>query len=91
MSIPSSHVTVIASGRTELGLVPALKTSYSLPPSSRSKRSAIWLRAELPVRRTRIRMFVALPLGPFLLQPADTVNLALNHFLLECCERQRQK
>src|SRR5215469_4968401 len=55
MSMPISFITAIASGRTELGLVPALKTSKSSPTSARNNPSPIWLRAELPVHSTRIR------------------------------------
>src|ERR1035438_2288198 len=55
MSIPSSRITSIASGRTWLGLVPALKTSKRSPASWRRRPSAIWLRAEFPVQRMRTR------------------------------------
>src|ERR1039457_4403721 len=62
MSIPISCITAIASGRTELGLVPALKTSKPTRLSARNNPSPIWLRAELPVHRTRIFFFVILDL-----------------------------
>src|SRR5450759_1570886 len=58
MSIPISFITAIASDRTELGLVPALKTSKPPPPSARNNPSPIWLRAELPVHSTRSFCFV---------------------------------
>src|ERR1019366_8721348 len=48
--------------RTELGLVPALKTSKPPRLSARNNPSPIWLRAELPVHRTRIFFFVILDL-----------------------------
>src|ERR1022692_473629 len=64
MSMPISFMTAIASGRTELGLVPALNTSKPPPPSVRNNPSPIWLRAELPVHRTRI-LFVISMSSPF--------------------------
>src|SRR5216683_2887749 len=45
----------MASGRTWLGLVPALNTSKRSPASWRNRPSAIWLRAEFPVQRMRTR------------------------------------
>src|SRR6266852_634648 len=53
----------IASGRTRLGLVPALSTSKRSPASCLRRPSAIWLRAELPVHRIRTR-FLALIVHP---------------------------
>src|SRR5271165_3629652 len=55
MSIPSSRMTAMASGRTWVGRVPALNTSKRLPAMLRKRPSAIWLRAELPVQRMRTR------------------------------------
>ena len=48
--MPISRNTVIACGRTKLGCRPALKTSKRSPASWRSRPSAIWLRATLPVQ-----------------------------------------
>ena len=47
MSIPTSSMTAIASGRTMLASIPALETSKRSPPQARSMPSAIWLRALL--------------------------------------------
>src|SRR5437660_1602731 len=55
MSIPSSDITAIASGRTTLGVVPAENTSNLSPPNDRRRPSAIWLRAEFPVQRMSTR------------------------------------
>src|ERR687894_659269 len=55
MSMPTSRIAATASGRTAVGLTPALSTSKRAPPSWRSSPSAIWLRAELPVQRIRTR------------------------------------
>jgi len=46
MSIPSSFMTATASGRTVLGLVPALSTMKRFPDSCRNMPSAICDRAE---------------------------------------------
>jgi hypothetical protein len=51
MSMPTSLMTAIASGRTVLGFVPALSTAKRSPASRRSRPSAIWDRAEFPVHR----------------------------------------
>ena len=42
----------IASGRSWLGIVPALKTSKRSPASLPNKPSAIWLSAKFPVQRS---------------------------------------
>ena len=57
--MPSSCMTAISSGRTELGFVPALSTSKSFPASCRRSPSAMRLRAELPVQRIRTRFSIA--------------------------------
>src|SRR5579862_8955456 len=62
ISIPISCMTAIASGRTWLGLVPALNTSKRFPASCRKRPSAIWLRAELPVQRIKIRFLSGMSL-----------------------------
>jgi hypothetical protein len=49
MSTPTSFNTDIASGRTELGFVPALSTVKRSPASRRNRPSAICDRAEFPV------------------------------------------
>lgn len=54
--MPFSFNAAIASERTMLGCVPALKTSNLLPAISRNKPSAIWLRAEFPVQRIKTRL-----------------------------------
>ncbi len=46
---PTSFITDIASGRTELGFVPALSTVKRSPASRRNRPSAICDRAEFPV------------------------------------------
>ena len=48
MSMPSSLMTAIASGRTWLGFVPALTTSKRSPASCRNRPSAIWLAPNFP-------------------------------------------
>src|SRR3954451_20954572 len=53
ISIPTSLMTAIASGRTAVGRVPAEWTSKRSPSSWRSNPSAIWDRAELPVQRIK--------------------------------------
>src|SRR5579872_3181669 len=58
--MPSSTMVAIASGRTRLGLVPALNTSKWPPASWRSSPSAIWLRAEFPVHRMRTRFLTGM-------------------------------
>ena len=55
MSIPTSSMTVIASGRTTVASVPALNTSNPSPPHARSMPSAIWLRALLWVQTKMTR------------------------------------
>src|SRR5680860_100369 len=50
MSIPISRMTSMASGRTRVAFVPALKTSKRSPAQARSMPSAIWLRALLWVQ-----------------------------------------
>src|SRR5258708_28429222 len=55
MSIPGWFIAAMASGRTRVGLVPAEKTPKLWPASWRHRPSAIWLLAELPVQRMRIR------------------------------------
>ena len=57
ISIPTSRITTIASGRTVSGHVPALSTSKYSPASCRSSPSAIWLSAELPVQRISTLFF----------------------------------
>src|ERR1700722_13796407 len=64
MSMPSSRITAMASGRTWLGWVPALSTSKRSPASWRNNPSAIWLRAEFPVQRMRTRLLAGI--GRFL-------------------------
>src|SRR5580704_5737486 len=49
MLTPTSFNTDIASGRTELGFVPALSTVKRSPASRRNRPSAICDRAEFPV------------------------------------------
>src|SRR5215831_14710857 len=54
MSMPISRMASMASGFTRAaGSVPALRTSNSSAAFSRSRPSAIWLRAEFPVQSTR--------------------------------------
>jgi len=53
ISMPSSFMTAIASGRTWPGFVPALSTSKRSQASCRNRPSAIWLLAELRVHRMR--------------------------------------
>src|SRR5207248_636425 len=48
-------MTAIACGRTKLAIVPALNTSNRSLAKLRSRPSAIWLRAELPVQRNSKR------------------------------------
>src|SRR5471030_65 len=65
MSMSSSRIAAMASGRTRLGFVPALATSKRSPASWRSNPSAIWLRAELPVQRISTRFFsIVISLAP---------------------------
>lgn len=52
---PDSRIAATASGRTEPGRVPALKTANFSPPSCRNNPSAIWLRAELPAHKINTR------------------------------------
>src|SRR5581483_11983175 len=56
MSIPSSAIARIASGRTRVASVPALNAWKRSPPRWRSRPSAIWLRAELWVQTNRTRL-----------------------------------
>ena len=54
MSMPISRMASIANGFTRAaGSVPALKVSTWRPAFARSRPSAIWLRAELPVQRNK--------------------------------------
>src|ERR1035441_6847561 len=69
MSRPISAMTAMASGRTWEGLVPAEKTSKRSPASWRSRPSAIWERAELPVQRMRTRGFMG---GPAVARESET-------------------
>src|ERR1700733_11101532 len=62
--MPSSRITATASGRTRLGCVPALLTSKRSPASWRNRPSAIWLRAEFPVQRMRMRFLASTRLLP---------------------------
>jgi hypothetical protein len=61
MSIPSSPITAIASGRTPLASVPPLATSKRSPAQARSIPSAICERAELWTHTNRTRRFVMPP------------------------------
>ncbi len=54
-SIPFSAITFGVSGWIPFGSSPALRASIASAPSARAKASAIWLRAEFPVHRNRIR------------------------------------
>src|SRR5438034_9574851 len=58
MSMPSSSIARIANGRTCIASVPAENASKRLPPSCRSRPSAIWLRAELCVHTKSTRRLV---------------------------------
>src|SRR5213593_4476999 len=53
--MPTSSITRMARGCTRLASVPALWTSRRSGARARSTPSAIWLRAELCVQRTRTR------------------------------------
>src|SRR6266542_6452117 len=55
MSMPSSAIALMASGRTRVASVPAEKASTRPPETWRRRPSAIWLRAELCVQRKRTR------------------------------------
>ena len=55
MSMPISRITSVASGLNLVGETPALATSKRSPAMCRSKPSAIWLLAELPVQRNKTR------------------------------------
>src|SRR5438132_13356113 len=59
MSMPTSAMARTASGCTQVASVPALATSSRSPAKARKNPSAIWLRAELCVQRTRTRGGVA--------------------------------
>jgi hypothetical protein len=61
MSIPSSAMTAIDSGRTPVASVPPLATSKRSPAHARSIPSAIWERAELWTHTNRTRRLV---MGP---------------------------
>ena len=58
MSIPSSPITAIASGRTPVASVPPLATSKRSPAQARSIPSAICERAELWMQTKRTRRLV---------------------------------
>src|SRR6516164_1261952 len=88
MSIPSSFITAIASDRTLPGRVPALCTSKRSPAACRSKPSAIWLRAELPVQRINTRFFIVLVLEENLFLGAAAGRAARRYRWLVCTNKR---
>src|SRR5690348_3738057 len=73
MSMPSSAIASIASGRTTEASTPALWASNRSPPHARSSPSAIWERALLWTQRKRTRVIAGI------VQPTRTGRSAGQH------------